>query len=125
MITYTKKHFNLDAIVKDSGLVNEKTKLKYHVYGLLNSPDYPDIVVSYYENQQFKLKLKDINAFLHFNNINLETDPHYVEEEQNVIRIALKKKLRQNKNLCIKLIKTVIFSSEGKLKKIPMVKIKK
>ena len=121
MVIFNIKDFNLPAIQKESGLDEEWTETSYRVHGLKEFPgrDY-EILVRYNvyrHNHPTVVNFGEIQKLFLSNGIKMVSDKEYFDGNGNHnIYIGLIKSFRTDVTYCAKVLKTLVFAMENKIK---------
>lgn len=144
MIKFNNKDTNIETIAEKSGLEGMATKFQYRVYGLKDKPRRPMIWIHFPLNHSCENldEILSCSAFLTNNGVPTVADPvsasatasdggpspvggsmdKLIESETYPITyIGLSRTIRENPAFCAKLVRTIVYSIEGRLKTSPSV----
>jgi len=117
MITINKSDYNLKKILEVSELEDLETPATYHIYGVKDKSPNRAVTVTFDSGTHSKLYdfTFMISSFFQRNGISLLYDTAHFDDS-SVIKIGLRKDLRQHPELCANLVKTIVFAGESKIK---------
>lgn len=112
MIEFNLADFNMQKILDESRLANILTKHKMRFFGLAN-PDNPPIYIGF--KSGLDATAKKLQTFFQTNGI--FCDVHRGEDDvlQTEIAVGLRKDLRKDVVLSTAIIKTIVYTFEGRL----------
>ena len=129
MITFGKKDWNVESLLRKSGVLNLSTKYNYYFYGLKQEENPPVLFTyrnpfrrtdsaevvpdAYYEMLSY---FGFVNVFLTKNHFTFSyTTEHNPDIDFLTMKIGLRRDLRGMPEICIPLIKTIVLGMEGKI----------
>jgi hypothetical protein len=111
MIDFNENDINMNQIKERGGFSSLKTKLEFRVFGLAQD-DNPPIGINYNMDKRPSNQIEDeITNFFRNNGLELAFD----HKDDEKIHIGLRRDVRENVDLSVALLKTIILNLDGGL----------
>ncbi len=117
MITFNKKHFNLEKIAKASDAKKLMVKRDYRIYGIADDSDRACYAIHIaVPNHLHQITQNgDLYSFFALNSMQVHIAT-IEDDEENHIRIGFRKDIRDHVKICAAALRTIIFYYENRLK---------
>ncbi len=120
MIKHKSADYNLSKIIEEMGQLELGNAAQYYIFGNKEKDGQKHVEIHYSEEQfpQFHNFAYLIRSFLEFNGLGCRqmTGRNYVSDNPKIIKVGLRRDLRDYPLLSANILKTIILASEGKIK---------